>query len=181
MANKLYLMVEMMFYIGNCCYFDLSASTVKKMRACRDFTIVSNMAILLVVWFAAIWGMKYPDNLKVCPVAMLHCRLVCRLTIAITGYRVRQWAGRAFGMSPRQAAWREGARSIAGVRRRGWIGRLRYWWICSTRVWLLFLRTSCHLRIVSTPSRCMIVWWHDACRSWPFRALESSWFLLLVS
>ena len=52
LADSVYLTVEMMFYIGNCCYFDLAARTVKEMRACGDITILPDMAILLVAWFA---------------------------------------------------------------------------------------------------------------------------------
>jgi len=100
-------MVEMMFYIRNCCYFDLSASTVAEMRACQDITIVANMAIPLVVWFAAMWGMRFPEHLNDCPVGMLHRRLGCRLNLVIRGYRVRQQARREFGMSLRLAARRE--------------------------------------------------------------------------
>ena len=52
----------MMFYIGNCSYFDLSARTVEEMRAYGDVTIVPDMAIPLVAWFAAIWGIRYPST-----------------------------------------------------------------------------------------------------------------------
>jgi len=53
LAVRVYLTVEMMFFIGNCCYFALSVHTVEEMRACRDITIMPDMAIPLSVWFAA--------------------------------------------------------------------------------------------------------------------------------
>jgi len=52
LADRVYQTVEMMFYIGNSCYLNLSVHTVKEIRACRDISIVPNMAIPHVVWFA---------------------------------------------------------------------------------------------------------------------------------
>jgi len=49
LGDSVYLTVEMMFYICNCCYIDLSVRTVEDMRACRDITIVPDMAIPLDV------------------------------------------------------------------------------------------------------------------------------------
>jgi len=54
--------------------------------------------------------MRYTDHIDVCPAVMLHQGLVCRLKLAIRGYRVRQRAGREFGMSPRLAARRAASR-----------------------------------------------------------------------
>jgi len=71
LADSVYLTVKIMFYISNCCYFDLSVRTVEEMRACRDVTIVPNIAIPLVAWFAAMWGMRYPKHIDVCPAVML--------------------------------------------------------------------------------------------------------------
>ena len=110
LADTLYPTGEMMFYIGNYCYFDLSMRTVQEMRACLDVSIVPDMAIPLGVWFAAMWGMRYLEHLDVSPAVMLHRRLVCHLNLAIRGYRVRRRAGREFGMSPWLAARREAQR-----------------------------------------------------------------------
>ena len=110
LAHSVYLTVGMMFYIGNPSYFDLTARTVEEIKACRAVTIVPDMAIPLVVWFAAMWGMRYPKHLDVCPAVMLHHRLMCCLNPGIRGYPVRRQAGREFGMSPRLAARREAQR-----------------------------------------------------------------------
>jgi len=106
LADSVYLTVVIMFYIANCCYFNLCAHTVEEMRAGQDITIVPNMAIPLVAWFAAMWGLRYPKLIDFCPAVMLHHRLVCCLPLVIRGYRVPWRAGREFGMSPRLAAWR---------------------------------------------------------------------------
>ena len=45
--------VDMLVYMGDCCIHDLLACTVAEMRGCRDVTIVCDLAIPLVAWFAA--------------------------------------------------------------------------------------------------------------------------------
>jgi len=125
-ADRVYSMIEMMFYIANSCYFDLSVQAVEGMMACWVFTILSHMAILLVVWFTTMWGMKYPDPLDVCQVAMLHHRLVCDLNLAIRvivfvdglGWTLEYLLGRLPG-------GRLHGGGIIGVGKTGWRGGLR--------------------------------------------------------
>jgi len=53
--------------------------------------------------------MRYPEHVDLCTAVMLHRRLVCRLNVAIRGYRVRRRDGSEVGMSPRVAARRAAA------------------------------------------------------------------------
>ena len=82
--------VDMMFYMGNCCINDLFARTIAEMRGCPDITIVSDLAIPLVVWFVATYGQRYPDWVELNTASLLHTRLVTRLNRAIRGNRGRR-------------------------------------------------------------------------------------------
>ena len=64
--------VDMLFYMGNCCIHDFIARKVAEMRGCRDLTIVCDLAIPLVAWFAALYGQRYPDFVDISPARLLH-------------------------------------------------------------------------------------------------------------
>ena len=78
----------MLFYMGNCCIHDLLARTVAEMSGCRDVTIVCDLAIPLVAWFAAHSGQGYPDFVDISPARLVHERLVEGLNRSIKGNRV---------------------------------------------------------------------------------------------
>ena len=46
--------VDMLFYMGNCCIHDLLARTGAEMRGCGDVTIVWDLTIPLLAWYAAL-------------------------------------------------------------------------------------------------------------------------------
>lgn len=80
LAEIAYQRVDMMFYMGNYCINDLFARTIAEMRGSPNITIVSHLAIPLVVWFVAKYGQCYPDSVELNTASLLHTRLLCDLS-----------------------------------------------------------------------------------------------------
>ena len=87
LAGSAFQTVDMLFYLGNCCIHDLFARTICEMHGCPYITIVSDLAIPLVVLFVALYIEKYPDHINFCPAVHVHTRLVERLTRSMRGNR----------------------------------------------------------------------------------------------
>ena len=85
LSESAFHVVDMLFYIGNCCIHNLLASTVAELRCCQDVTIICDLAIPLVAWFATLYGLRYPDFVDINPPRLHHQRLVERLNRSIRG------------------------------------------------------------------------------------------------
>ena len=81
--------VDMLFYMGNCCIHDLLSHPVAEMPGCWDVTIICDLGIPLVAWFAALYGQRYPEFVDINPATLLHERLVERLDRSIRGNQVK--------------------------------------------------------------------------------------------
>ena len=115
LSESVFQAVDMLFYMGNWCIHDLLARTIAEMRGCRDVTIVCDLVIPLVAWFAALYGQHYPDFLEISPTRLLHERLVERLNRSIRVNRVH--AGqREHGLTARQISRARTARKRTSVR-----------------------------------------------------------------
>ena len=101
LAESAFQTVDMLFYLGNCCIHDLFARTICEMHGCPDITIVSDLAIPLVVWFVALYGQKYPDHIDVSTALHVQTRLVERLTSLMKGNRTNV-GQREHGLTARQ-------------------------------------------------------------------------------
>ena len=113
-----------MFYMGNYGIHDLPARSVAEMHGCPDSTIVCDLAIPLVAWFAALYGQRYPDFVDINPARLLDQRLVERLNRSIRGNWVNV-GQRVHGLTAHQisrarTAWRryQGERAARLEKRR---------------------------------------------------------------